>query len=400
MLDRRSLLTAGASLALTPWARAVRLADPSSDGTLVVLQLSGGNDGLSTVVPYADPAYQRARGTLRFGPGEVLKLGGGRGLHPALTGLRKIWDAGHLAIVEGCGYPDPVRSHFKALEVWHTGSPRGRASGDGWLGGTNRALQGDEPRPEFLVHVGGNAPYSIHSTTHPASSVQSPTAYRWFGESGGAQRLPHCDHEDVMEESRHRGRDRALAQLRQVLADAEESSLRIRAAAARHPDRVEYPRTAIGAQLHDAAAILCGGVGTRVVSTVMGGFDTHANQRNTHDRLMRELDAALAAFYEDLSASDAGRKVTLVVFSEFGRRVQQNGSGGTDHGKAGPMFVIGHRVKGGFHGRTPSLASLDEGDVPFTTDFRSVYATVLERALGADPVQVLGQRWPKLGFLG
>lgn len=400
MFDRRSFLSAGAALAASPWARAVRLADPETDGTLVVLQLSGGNDGLSTVIPFADPAYQRARGTLRFGPQEVLRLDGRRGLHPALKGLRRIWDAGHLAIVEGCGYPEPVRSHFKALEVWHTASPRGRAAGDGWLGGTNRALQGESPRPEFLVHVGGNAPYSIHSATHPASSVQSPTAYRWFGETGGAQGLAHCEHEMGAEDQRHRGRDRALAELRQVLADAEESSLRIRAAAARHPERVEYPRTAIGAQLHDAAAILCGGVGTRIVSTVMGGFDTHANQRNTHDRLMRDLDAALAAFYEDLSASEAGRKVTLVVFSEFGRRVQQNGSAGTDHGKAGPMLVLGHGVRGGFHGRTPDLARLDEGDVPFTTDFRSVYATLLERSLGAPSEAVLGQAWPQLGFLG
>jgi uncharacterized protein (DUF1501 family) len=167
-----------------------------------------------------------------------------------------------------------------------------------------------------------------------------------------------------------------------------------------HKPKGTYPRSNVAAQLRDVSAIIQGGLGTRIMSTVMGGFDTHAGQRGKHDRLMEDLDGALGALYEDLSASPAGRKTTVLVFSEFGRRVKENGSGGTDHGKAGPMFVLGHEVKGGLMGEHPSLTELNRGDLTFTTDFRSVYSSLIEQCFGVDPQKVLGAKYPALRLLG
>lgn len=401
-LSRRAMIGAGTALFTTPLLRAIRLDDSSAGGSLIVLQLSGGNDGLSTIIPWADPAYQQARRATRRSGTEVLTLDHYRGFHPALKNLHQIYGQGKMAVIEGCGYPNQIRSHFKAFDIWHTASSQGRSAGNGWIGNLAGELQGNHHASEFVVHVGANEPYSLHSSSHPACSVRSPTAYRWFGSDGGPADLVETAGEGMSKpaDSRHKGRDKALAQLRGVLADAQASSLRVRAAAAIHQPVVEFPRTAIGAQLRDVSAIVQGGLGTRIASSVLGGFDTHAGQRVKHDRLMGELDGALGALFSDLGGSPAGRNTTVLVFSEFGRRVKENGSGGTDHGKAGPMFVLGHGVKGGLFGKHPSLSELDNGDLAYTTDFRSVYSSLIQQCLGVDPKRVLGAAYPSLRFLG
>tara|TARA_R110002096_G_scaffold104996_1_gene231203 strand:+ start:17676 stop:18899 length:1224 start_codon:yes stop_codon:yes gene_type:complete len=403
-IQRRQFLTTGAALfgaALAPTsivfgARASRGVDP----TLVVIQLSGGNDGLSTVVPYADRVYKKARRQTRIAEDDVLKIDERLGLHPSLQRLHNLHASGKLAIVEGVGYPDGIRSHFKSLEVWHTARVRGRVTGPGWLGRlAEGGLKVESPDPELVVHLGQSAPYSVHSSEHPAVALASPTSYRWFGDTPGVEIV--CEHQPTAEPNpATSGRDDALAKMRGVMHDAQASSLEIRAAAARYKPKAEYPRTPFGAQLQDVASLIHGDLGTRVISTSLGGFDTHSNQKGRHDNLMGTLDPALGAFLQDLNGTPEGRSAIVVVFSEFGRRVQENGSRGTDHGMAGPMFVLGHQVKGGLYGKAPSMTELDNGDLKFTTDFRSVYATVLDEGLGVDAKAVLGERYASLGFLG
>lgn len=411
-IDRRAFLrasaaTTAAGIALSPriLASGARCFEvPEGEGrNLVLVQLSGGNDGLATVVPYGDDALRRVRRTTAHAPKDVLRIDDYRGFNPGLRALRDEYDEGRLAIVEGCGYPDAVRSHFKSYEVWHTGRTSGRVSGDGWIGRLVASRWRDDALPDTVVHFGGKAPYSLHSSTHPPVALASPTGYRWFGDDdayamGG---MAICEHESDPEagspsDPRHAGRDRTLAQLRATLDDARASSARVRRAAATYRTDVEYPKTRLGAGLFDVAALLTSDQGTRVFSVTDGGYDTHSNQRQSHDRNMVGLDQALAAFMADIRRHEAGRRTVVLVFSEFGRRVKENGSKGHDHGKAGPMFLLGDPVKGGLYGEHPSLTDLDAGDLAYTTDFRSVYATLVDRWFGADVETVLGADYPRL----
>ncbi len=403
--DRRGFLVGGASLlggwALSPAARAARLLrDSGSERRLVLVQLSGGNDGLSTVVPFADDAYGRARTTTRLERSDVLPLDDYRGLHGALINLAAEWAEGRLAIVEGVGYPDMIRSHFRALEVWHTGDLRGRDSGDGWIGRLAEAGWTEAESAELVVHLGPQAPYSVYSTARPPLALVSPTAYQWFGDQPEAQVYGMAGEALAQDkrdsEPRHRGRDAALARLRGVLDDARHSSLRIRRAAAEYRPRADVPREPFAASLHDVAALIHGGLDTRIFSVGLGGFDTHATQRGDHDARMRTLDAGLGAFLQDLSHSEEGRNTTVAVFSEFGRRLEENASRGTDHGKAGPMLILGPAVRGGLLGKHPDLTALDSGDPAWTTDFRSVYGSLIEGWFGIEQERVLGERYPLL----
>ena len=395
-LDRRTLLSALAAAPL------FRLGSPRR--RLVLLQLSGGNDGLSTVVPYGDDDYHRARSATRHKRSQLHVLDDYRGLHGSLSGLARRWKEGQVAIVEGVGYPDMVRSHFKALEVWHTGDRRGRAAGDGWVGRLAAEAWSEEDHPELVVHLGASTPWSVRSLTHPAVTMVAPTSYRWFG--GQAEHEAYGMAGEGLRQTeqgsagRNMGRDAALARLRGVLDDANSSSRRIRSAAEVYSPGVEYPRTKTAAALRDVAALLRGGLECRVLSVRMSGFDTHAGQRSRHDSLMEELDGALEAFLTDLKGTEVGRETVVLAFSEFGRRVQENASGGTDHGKAGPAFLIGEGVRGGLYGQHPSLEELAEGDLGWTTDFRSLYGEVIEGWFGASMEPVLGDRHDRLGALG
>jgi uncharacterized protein (DUF1501 family) len=421
-LDRRSALLGGISalgaLALHPSRThaAVRLQASQplpQDGpprTLLVLQLAGGNDGLSTVVPYADDTYHAARPATAIARDAVLALDDYRGLNPELERLRERYEAGQLAIVEGAGYPDPIRSHFKSFDVWHTADPRGRGVPEGWLGRLARAVSEGSTDPNLCVHVGGAVPYSLHSATHPPVSFATPTGYRWAGTEAereafeqaaakatyGEERPP----DDRLARRDDEGREVSnLEFLRQVLADGQRSSAAIRRAAALYRTPVEYPSDALGTALRDIAALIHGDVGSRILSCELGGFDTHTDLTARHTRLMAQLDAALGAFLADLERSEPGRECVVLVFSEFGRRVAENGARGNDHGTAGPMFLAGPAVKGGLHGAHPSLTDLDNGDLRFTTDFRAVYATVIERWFGVKHQRVLGKHFELLPLL-
>ena len=406
--DRRAFLRAAAASAagfsLLPevLAGGVQLQSlPGSGGkNLVLIQLSGGNDGLATVVPYGDDQLRRHRRSTAHKTSDLLKIDDYRGFNPGLEALRRRFDEGQMAIVEGCGYPEAIRSHFKSYEVWHTAHRAGRISGDGWIGRLAASQWAEEPRPDRVVHFGGKAPYSLFSREQPPVALASPTGYRWFGDEeayarGGAA---ICEHE-MERDPRHVGRDGALDRLRETLDDARESSGRIRRAAATYRTGVEYPKTRLSAELRDVAALVSARSGTQIFSVTDNGYDTHSTQRQAHDRKIKDLGDALGAFMADLDRSEVGRETVVLVFSEFGRRVAENGSAGHDHGKAGPMFLLGHSVKGGLYGAHPSLTELDAGDLAFTTDFRSVYATLIQGLFDADPVAVLGTEYPLLPLI-
>jgi uncharacterized protein (DUF1501 family) len=402
-MDRRRFLVGGLTLAgaaslmggLAPRAAARGLNRPDNSGSrrLVLLQLSGGNDGVSTIVPHGDDAYHASRRSTRILSNEVLPIDKYRGFHPELGRFRRIYDAGRLAIVEGVGYPDPTLSHFKCLEVWHTARRAGRASGEGWISRLVDTAWAGAPSTERVVNFGSQVPYSVYSTRHPAISLKSPSAYQFLGTEAEADAWSAAGRAQGKETSG------ALGRLRRILRDAEDTSARIRSASAAYRTPVDYPDTPLAHTLKDVAALIASPMETRIFSTTYAGFDTHSGQRGVHNALMSTLDGALGAFVQDLARSEAGRDTVVLVFSEFGRRLKENGSNGHDHGKAGPMFVLGERVKGGLYGKHPSLTRLDHGDPAFTTDFRSVYATLIKDWFGTDDATVLGNKYPGLGFL-
>lgn len=368
---------------------------PATGRTLVLLQLSGGNDALSMVVPYGDDGYNKNRTSTRIDAKDVLPIDKYRGFHPALKQMKAVYDDGRLAIVEGCGYPHPIRSHFKSMEVWHTGQERGRQAGEGWIGRLCDTAWGKDETAELVVHIGANTPYSVYSPQHPALSFQTPASYKWVATDSDDGEM----YKKSGETSEKNGSGKVLDRLRGVLNDAQDSSIRVRRAAADYQPRKQYPDEEFAQTLRVAAALVHANLGSRVISVELGGFDTHNNQKNRYETLMRRLDAALPVFLDDLAGTPAGDNTIVLAFSEFGRRLHENGSGGTDHGVAAPMFVAGTKVNGGLYGKHPSLDVLDDGDLVYTTDFRSVYGTVIEKWFGTDHAKVLDARYPLLPLL-
>jgi uncharacterized protein (DUF1501 family) len=331
----------------------------------------------------------------------VLALDDYRGLHPDLKRLRKLFDGGQLAIVEGAGYPDPIRSHFESMDVWHTADHRGRDAGEGWIGKLCGVAFANDSNPNLVIHVGANVPYSLHSPTHPAASFINPQSYRWAGGAAATEAYEKAGGMDPAHEGRPKKREgeKSLDFLRRVLTDGQSSSAEVRRAVARYRTDVDYPSEALAQSLRDVAALVNGDTGTRVLSVELSGFDTHTDERPRHDATMKQLDGALGPFVDDLAHSEAGRNAVVIVFSEFGRRVAENGARGTDHGVAAPMLVLGHQVKSGLHGKHPALDKLEDGDAVHTTDFRSVYAAAIEHCFGVAHEKVLGARYPTLDLL-
>ncbi len=369
---------------------------------LVVVQLGGGNDGLSTVVPYGADEYYRARPQIAIAQpdkeGGVLELdkGSGLGLHPNLRGFKDLYGAGELAIIQGVGYPNPNRSHFTSMDIWHTASRSGR--GTGWIGRYTDCACNGSPAADALVAIGRNAPLAMVGDSAKPVAFENERLFQWMGKDlPGSMDTPY---DTINRAGPLAGVDPSsqAAFLMRTALDAQLSSDRIRAAIARTP-LVQYPSTQFGNQLRSIGAMIRAGLGTRVYYASRGGFDTHSNQQGAHGNLMREVSEAVSAFQNDLKSQGNDGRVVTMVFSEFGRRVRQNGSGGTDHGTAAPMFVIGAPIKGGLHGEHPSMTDLDNGDLKFTTDFRSVYATILDKWMGTKSNAVLGGAFPTLKFM-
>jgi uncharacterized protein (DUF1501 family) len=368
---------------------------PGDASVLVLVTLYGGNDGLGTVVPYADPAYHAARSELAYDEGEVLKLDDQLGLNPAMKGFKALWDADRLAVVRGVGYPRPDHSHFRSMDIWQTGSPD-RPVSTGWVG---RWLDATGPDPLRAVSVGATLPplavgAKAAGVALPLTGFNTPA-----GDLGnGVAALARPDPADPPTQALAARSSATLLEATKALGPA------LAATDDGEADDGEAQRQggsagghgALGRQLAAVSRCIRARVPTRVYAASLGGFDTHADERGTQSRLLGELDAAVAGFLDGMQDDP---RVVVAVYSEFGRRVAANASDGTDHGTAGPVLVAGAGVRGGFFGDQPSLTALDDGDLRVTTDFRSVYGTLLERVLDTEAGRVLDGTRPALDFL-
>jgi uncharacterized protein (DUF1501 family) len=374
MIDRRDVL---AMMGLGPLAlaapmglrSAVASAAPvtgSEPGrTLVLVELKGGNDGLNTVVPYADPAYYEARPRLAVPADKVLKLDRALGLHPALTPLMPLWSGREMAIALGVGYPQPNRSHFRSIEIWETASKSDQILESGWIDDSLPPAQGTA-RPADGVVLGGRSLGPVSGRNLRAVILDRPE--RFLRQAGRMKPMPS------------RADNPALAHILKVRDETLGASAALRniLIAAGTPEG-EFPRGRFGRALAVATKLILAGTGIPVLHVSLRGFDTHTNQIRRHERLMGRLGTGLAAFQGVLKRAGAWDRVMVMTYSEFGRRAAENGSGGTDHGTAAPHFILGGSVRGGFYGRQPSLADLAAGDLRYNLDFRSLYATVRTR---------------------
>ena len=379
------------------------LAGVPEDRILVVVQLGGGNDGLNTVVPYFSDQYRKVRPTIAIGApgrpnggaGEALELDrdAGLGLHPQLTGLKSLHDDGLLGVIQGAGYPNPNRSHFTSMDIWHTA--RHDAKGNGWLGRYFDNTCNGTPDPEGAISIGGTAPLAMLGDVQKPVSFESEDLFRWLGQDLHTSMKSPYDQINRMGMPADVEPGTQASFLMRTALDAQLSSDRIRDAVARQT-LVNYPNNnGLARQLRMVGAMIRNEMRTRVYYVTLGGFDTHANQLNGHGNRMRQFGEAMKIFQDDLKAQGNDKRVLTMVFSEFGRRVAQNASGGTDHGTAAPMFLIGPMARAGVLGQHPSLENLDSGDLRHTVDFRSVYAAVLEDWLKTPARNVLGQDYPK-----
>jgi len=349
---------------------------------LVLIELKGGNDGLNTVVPYADPAYSALRPHIGIKRDEVIQLDDKFGLHPALLPLKPLWDKRELAIVHGLGYPQPNLSHFRSIEIWDTASAANEYLNDGWL---TRAFAAS-PVPKSYAADGvviGSQDFG------PLSGA-------------GARAIALTNTEQFLrqarlaDEARAQSKNSALAHILKVEGDIVQAASGL---AGNHVFRAEFPKHALGNALKTAAQVVAGKAGVAVVRVTHNGFDTHQGQAFVQQRLLKELAEGLASFQTALQEINRWDNTLIMTYAEFGRRAQENGSKGTDHGTANAHFVLGGRVKGGLHGQAPSLTRLDGGNLVHSVDFRSLYATVIDKWWGADAKAVLGGKFTQLDLL-
>lgn len=338
-----------------------------------MVHLAGGNDGLNTVVPIGDPAYARLRPALALSKADVLPIDRGLALHPALGGFKTLYERGQLAIVQGVGYPNPDFSHFRATEIWEAGDPNGGASG--WIG---RYLD-ETPGRRGLRAVAlskEQPPLVLASSSSPAVTVSDPASFR-----------PPANADAIRAMYAAYAKQPAA---RHVVGEAGVETLNAAAtiSSLRGGTSVNYPPGELSADLKRVAELLAAGVGIEVLHLSFGGFDTHVNQTGKHRQLLNQVGGAFAAFQQDLERRGIAKNVATVVYSEFGRRPAENFGGGTDHGSAGPLFVIADGVRGGLHGETPSLTALENGNLRFTTDFRAVFGGIVRDCLKGDPSAV------------
>jgi uncharacterized protein (DUF1501 family) len=383
---------AQAALAQTAPLAAAANADPGN--VLVVIQLAGGNDGLNTIVPYSDDAYHRARPVIGLDPKSVLRVDDRIGFNPALAGLAELFHDGHVALLQGVGYPNPNRSHFEATEIWETASPD-RPQQYGWLGRylDKRYPNGSKPASPFeSVALGDTLPAALVSAHVDVPAIGGLGAFSY----NTGRDLASKQSAGTLYDGAKAGGSPYLAMIADVAREAYHGGDVLRTEVAGYTSAVTYPTDGFAQQLKLAAQLIGSKAGTRIIFVSLGSFDTHAGQRAQQDRLLGLLGGGLKAFYADLAAHGNAQRVLAMTFSEFGRRVTQNASNGTDHGTAMPLFVVGGAVKGGVYGDHPSLTDLDSGDLKFHTDFRSVYATVLQSWLGRNPAEVLTGSYPLL----
>ena len=388
------VLLSRTSAALTAQALQGTSIETHPERILVVVELSGGNDGLNTVVPYGDDTYYRVRPNLGIPQQDVIVIDDHFGFHPALVGFERLYKDGMMAVVHGCGYENPSLSHFSSMGFWHTGVPNGGET-LGWLGRLADGAYDHDAQGNVIVNIGTRQALAVQARHHSPLVFNDPQQFRRDGDEDEKQAL------DMLSQAKTSD-NAALEFLASTAQNATESSEFVREAAAAYQTPIDYGIGGLSPQLRRVAALIASEMPTRIyyVSYQGNSFDTHVHQADPHARLLAYTADAVRGFVEDLKRIGRADDVAIMMFTEFGRRVEENASLGTDHGTATPMFVVGTRVEGGFYSRPPSLTDLDDGNLKMTTDFRRVYATMIEEWLGYDDTAaVLKGAFEPLGVL-
>jgi len=398
------------SLASDALGRSVQVERGRDGNILVVLQLAGGNDGLNTLVPISNDFYYEARPRLALRPDATLKINDDYGLHPAMTGLRQAIDDGQISIVQGVGYPNPNRSHFRSMEIWQTASDSNRNLAHGWIGryfdnscsgcpSTAGICVGNETPAAFLskssvgITFRNPGDYQLETGKFSATGTgPEDELFRMMNTPDGAVEFSGSSIEGLSGRSRAGGGESPIDFLERTAMNAQVSSDQVQKIAATSSLKT-YPQSELGRDFELVSKLIRGGMDTRIYYLSHGGFDTHINQQGAHERLLKQFSDALQVFLTEMKESGNMERVTVMTFSEFGRRVAENANQGTDHGAAAPVFIAGGRIRPGIHGAAPNLSpkKLDQGDLVHTVDFRQVYAGILEQHLHADSKNILGR---------
>ena len=371
------------------------------DPVLVVLQLSGGNDALNTLVPHGDPLYYDNRPSVRVPEGQALDIDGYVGFNPNMAPMKRLYDEGRVAVIQGVGYANPNRSHFRSMDIWHTCEPDKQGT-EGWLGRAIRELDPGKENVLTGVNFGRGLPRALAAPGVPVASVGNLATYGVL--TGIEAETQRTDALDIFSKiySPTIGRSAVVDYLSQTGMDALKGADILSTAPEMYASSVEYGGDVVGQYMKNIAQVHLAGFGTRILYTTApyNSFDTHAGELAAHAKLWTDTSNAVADFMDDLREHDASDNVTLLVFTEFGRRVHDNGSG-TDHGSGGVAFIVGDNVKGGLYGQYPSLEEdkLLEGDLHFNNDFRSIYTDLLENWMGLDAQPLVNGAFEKFHFI-
>jgi uncharacterized protein (DUF1501 family) len=396
LFKRKEFLQLGslatASLMLPEFLKAFdgKVLVPPGNKVLVVLQLSGGNDGLNTVIPVRNDIYYKARPKLGIEKDHALVLTDEAGINPALPAFKQFFDDGDLGILNSVGYPNPDRSHFRSMDIWQSGSDSDKYIYTGWLGRYLDAQCSGCGKPTQALEVDDLLSLALKGENNKGLAVKDP------------KRLYNTSHEKYFKEinSAHEKGEPTVDYLYKTLSDTLSSADYIFKESKLHPSSQLYPATEIGKNLKTISSLILSDINTKVYYLSLGSFDTHVNQENQQKRLFTELNDAISVFVKDLKDNNRFQDLMVMTFSEFGRRVAQNASGGTDHGTANNMFFIGGGLKKkGLINAMPDLSNLTEGDLKHTVDFKNVYATLLNKWLGADDKEILGKQYDRMDFI-
>ena len=366
---------------------------PPGNRVVVVLQLSGGNDGLNTIIPVRNDIYYRSRPRLGIAKGKALSLTDEVGLHPSLTAFKQAYDDGSLGILNSVGYPNPDRSHFRSMDIWHTASQSNEYWNTGWVGRYLDAQCNGCDKPTQALEIDDVLSLALKGDEVKGLALKDPK--RLYGISN-----EKYFKEVLKQHGANQHDEQPVEYLYKTMAETLSSADYIFQQSRLHPSKTEYPSTGLGNSFKTIASLVFSDINTKVYYVSLGSFDTHVNQEMQQQRLFKEMNDAVASFVKDLKANNRFNDVLLFSFSEFGRRVSQNASGGTDHGTANNMFFISGGLKDkGVLNSLPDLSDLDEGDLKYKIDFKNVYATVLNKWLGADAEKILGNKYTPLSFL-